>query len=213
MSQENSRKRWRDHPLFYVILFAAISVLLIILDQATKWIVQNALKEEGASVCLISNFLYITLHHNTGAAFSFGSGTTWGRVLNIIISLAMSAFFIAYYVIARDKTSIFMKVILCLLSAGAVGNLIDRAFYFEGIVGFDGVIDWIQFYLGGGPETASNFVNPFATFNLADSYLVIGVILFILYLILDSIKDNKRKQEEENAPHVVSSDPDLHKDE
>lgn len=205
-------KKLRESPLFWTIFFAGLAFLLLVLDFATKWIVQANLKEEGTSICLIPNFLYITLAYNTGAAFSLGSGTVGGRIFNIAISIIMSVLFIGYYVISYKKSGKFLKSILALLIAGALGNLIDRCFYWKATTGFDGVIDWIQFYLGGGPNASTSIINPFATFNIADACLVIGVILFIVYLILDSVKTSKEKQAAENEPNVVPSDPSMHKD-
>ena len=88
------------------------------------------------------------------------------------------------------------RVCAMLLASGAIGNLIDRAFYWVPITGFDGVIDFIQFYLGGGPSQGTSFINPFATFNLADSYLTIGIIYLIVLMVLDSIKENKNRKSE-----------------
>ena len=91
-----------------------------------------------------------------------------------------------------------------LLASGAIGNLIDRAFYWMPITGFDGVIDFIQFYLGGGPSKGTSFINPFATFNLADSFLTIGIIYLIVLMVLDSIKENKNKKSEwSDDPRLV----------
>ena len=78
------------------------------------------------------------------------------------------------------------KVIsLMLMIGGAVGNLIDRAFYWESIVGFDGVIDFLDFEFGK--------LGHFATFNIADAALVIGVLLLIVIMIIEMIKESKEK--------------------
>ena len=195
--------------LFWMILFAVMAVVLVILDQVTKWAAQNALKIESVSKPVIENFFYFALYHNTAVAFSIGEGLgVGGRAVNIVISILMSSFFVAYYIIGRKKNGKFMKFLLMLLAAGAVGNLIDRAFYWKETVGFDGVIDFLQFYLGGGPQnpqTAGIPFNPFPVFNLADSYLTIGVVLFLVYVIVDSIKN--RGQEETEKPEPINPLP------
>ena len=183
-------------PLFYTILFAGLAVLLLFIDILSKWLCQALIKEEGKSVEVIKNFFYLTLSHNTKIAFSLGVDGVGGRILNISISLIMSVVIIIYYVVGRNSHKPFFKAILAMLGAGAIGNLIDRAFYWNKIVGFDGVIDMFQFYLGGGPGAKESVVNPFATFNFADACLVVGVILFIVYLIVDSLKTSKVKNEE-----------------
>jgi signal peptidase II len=169
------------------IFWACFGGAMFLLDLISKWVVQ-ATCTPGVKNAIIPNFLYVTLSYNTKIAFSLGFDNIGGRILNILISLIMSGVIIAYFVVARDKLHPFMKAILALLGAGAVGNLIDRAFYWSATTGFDGVIDFIQFYLGGGPEATTSGVNPFATFNWADSCLTIGVILFIVYLIMDAVK-------------------------
>ena len=205
---EKSNKK---NPTFFLILFGAIAFFLVILDFATKWIAQNLLKDlPGQSAAVIPSFLYFSLSHNTKAAFSIGLDGPFGRFLGISISLVMSALIIAYMVLGRKKQTPFFQFILALLAAGAVGNLIDRAFYFKGIVGFDGVIDFIQVYLLGGPSAKQSTViplNPFPTFNLADSYLVVGVILFVVFLIVDSIKEEAEKRKKEESP-IIYETPD-----
>ena len=172
---------------FHTIFWACFAAFLLILDIASKWIVQSNIKE-GESVAVIPNFFYITLSYNTGIAFSIGAGEIWTRVLNILVSLVVSTVIVAYYVINRDKNSPIVKATLAVLGAGAIGNLVDRAFYWKGITGFDGVIDFLQFYLGGGPGAKRTSVNPFATFNVADACLTIGVIMFVIFLLVDIIR-------------------------
>jgi signal peptidase II len=173
------------------IYFALGALLLIALDVISKWAVQHNLSE-GDSLAIIPNFFYITLSYNTGAAFSLGSSWgVWGRILGIAISLVMSGAIVWYWAVNNKKVHNFERVCLMLLVSGAIGNLIDRAFYWKGTVGFDGVIDFLQFYLGGGPSKAISVVNPFATFNVADACLVVGVILMIIALALDAYKASK----------------------
>ncbi|MGM9813893.1 MAG: signal peptidase II [Candidatus Enteromonas sp.] len=191
----------------YLVYFLLGMIGLFTLDIASKWIVESLLVE-GQKVEVIPNFFYFTKSYNTGMAFSFGASLPMavGRSINIIISLVMSVGILAYWILNDEEFNHFQRTIAMLLSAGAIGNLIDRAFYWEAITGFDGVIDFLQFYLGGGPSSPANMFNPFATFNLADSYLVIGILLFIGYLIYDAIKESKKKNE-------FSSDPRLEKEE
>ena len=197
-------KKTPKSPTFYLILFGAIAFALVILDLVTKWVAHNILvNQPDWTVTVIPNFFYFSLSYNTKAAFSIGLEGAFGRVLGISVSLVMSAAIIAYMIVGRKKQTPFFQFMLALLAAGAVGNLIDRAFYFKAIAGFDGVIDFIQFYLGGGPSKGQNAgipFNPFPTFNLADSYLVIGIVLFIIFMIVDSIKEAKEKAKQEESP-------------
>lgn len=194
---ENSRK------LVYFLLGA---FGLLALDFSTKWIAESLL-ELSAPVEIIPNFLYFTKSYNTGMAFSLGANLPMavGRTINILISLVMSVGILYYWILHDESFNSFARSIAMLLSAGAVGNLIDRAFYWEATTGFDGVIDFIQFYLGGGPEAGKNPFNPFATFNLADSYLVIGIVLMVIYLIVDLFKDMKKNKGLSEDPRLASA--------
>ncbi len=184
-SKESLKKFYSSYIWLMIVLFT--------IDIVTKWIVLShfgipAMESgvrtaaEGA-ITIIPNFCYIGGSINNGAAFSMLAGK---RVLLLLISLVMSGAFIAYYIVQYKKLTTIYKVALALMITGGVGNLIDRAFYWESTVGFGGVIDWIQFYFFGWP---------FAMFNIADSCLVIGIIVILIAMVIDEIKEAKRKAE------------------
>ncbi len=167
--------------------YAWVVILLFIIDIASKWSVQNNLTV-GESVSIIPNFLEVTLVYNTGAAFGMGSdGSLLMRAIWIIISIVLSIGLSIFYWLKYENFNKIYRVGIIMMIAGAFGNLIDRAFYWENIVGFNGVIDWIQFIFGS---------YRFPTFNIADSSLVIGVIILIIAMIIDLIKDTKKKKEQ-----------------
>ena len=185
-----------------LIIGLAVAVLLILIDFVTKWVVQNTV-QLGNPIEVIPNFFYINKSYNIAVAFSLGAQLgVWGRVLNITISVVMSVVIFFYWLTHDHRFHRMERVIAILLGAGAVGNLIDRAFYWEATTGFDGVIDFLQFYLGGGPSAKPNFVNPFATFNFADACLTIGIVILIVYLIIDAVKSSDKS---------LSKDPRLEK--
>ena len=179
-----------------LILFLVFALGLVALDFASKWLVQSFVGVGDANrITVIENFLYVNKSYNIAVAFSLGSNLgVGGRVLNIMISLVMSFVIFFYWLTHDHKMKRFERVIALLLGAGAVGNLIDRAFYWQATTGFDGVIDFIQFYLGGGPSKNVNFFNPFATFNLADAYLTIGLVMLLVVLVVDIFKSDKEMQ-------------------
>ena len=167
-----------------------LMVLLFIIDIVTKWVVFNhfgveAMNEgrrsDSGAIPVINGFCYIGGSINNGAAFSMLAGN---RILLLLISLVMTGLFIAYYVSQYKKLETAYKVGLALMISGAFGNLIDRAFYWPSITGFDGVIDWIIFKFGSWE---------FAMFNIADSCLVIGIIVVVVKMILDEIKTAREK--------------------
>lgn len=167
--------------------FVWLTVLIFILDIVTKWVivkhfgdpVSRVYNTKSDMICVIKNFLYIGRTYNLGAAWSVGASTT-GKVVLMIISLVLSAAFIVAFIHNYKKLTTPLKVSLSLMIAGALGNLIDRAFYWESTVGFTGVVDWISVYFG-------NYAFPM--FNIADSSLVIGVIILLIIVIIDAIKD------------------------
>ena len=167
-----------------------LMVLLFIIDIVTKWVVFNhfgveAMNEgrrsDSGAIPVINGFCYIGGTINNGAAFSMLAGN---RILLLLISLVMTGLFIAYYVSQYKKLETVYKVGLALMISGAFGNLIDRAFYWPSVTGFDGVIDWIIFKFGSWE---------FAMFNIADSCLVIGIIVVIIKMIVDEIKSAREK--------------------
>ena len=169
--------------------FIWLAVLVFVLDIVSKWIVVKHFGPENAGdserVEVIKGFFYIIFTTNEGAAWSIGSSS---RVLWIIISIILSGGLITYYAMKMKTMTRWTRAAFSLMIAGAVGNMIDRCFYWESITGFSGVVDWLDFYLPTGE---------FPTFNIADSALVVGVGILIVLLIIDIIKDSMKKSDAE----------------
>ncbi|MCQ2753003.1 MAG: signal peptidase II [Bacilli bacterium] len=165
------------HPLFYVLL------ALIAIDIASKWIVANHFNCHATSeqIWLIPNFICVTLSFNTGAIFGLGNGELWSRVFFIIVRLLITLIGPIIYFLKGQKLRTRYKVCLAMIYAGCIGNLIDGSLYWESTVGFNGVIDWIQF---------SFF--PYI-FNLADAYITIAVFLVIIFIIIDEVHEVRIK--------------------
>ena len=141
----------------YFLIFLA----LVLSDQFTKQIFMTSF-ELGQSM-VINPYLSWTYLHNTGAAFSILSdGGVIGKYFLLGVSILVSLWIIWW----TQKTSTMYKQKLFgqfFLLSGALGNLIDRALH-----GY--VIDFIDFH-------ANSFYWP--VFNLADSFIFIGVVLII----------------------------------
>ena len=181
-SKENLKKFYRTYIWLMVLLF--------VIDIVTKWVVFNHFgveamiegrRSDSGAIPVINGFCYIGGAINNGAAFSMLAGN---RALLLIISLVMSCLFVGYYSFQYKKLTTIYKVALALMIAGAVGNLIDRAFYWPSTTGFDGVIDWIIFKFGSWE---------FAMFNIADSCLVIGIIVVLIAMIIEEVQEAKKK--------------------
>ena len=165
--------------------FVWIIVLVFALDITSKWIVQTHLSEYQ-QVVVIKDFFSITLTHNLGAAWSFGSsGTIAMRIVWILVSVILTGALSYYLFKAFKKMSYAYRIAICLMIGGAFSNLIDRAFYWNSIVGFDGVIDWLAFRLFNSYD--------FPVFNIADSALVIGTAILIVLLVIELINDAIKK--------------------
>lgn len=142
-----------------------LSILVITLDQASKYWVESVLTPYKPMP--IFPMLNITLAYNTGAAFSFLSGTGgWHRWFFAGFSLIVSVILMIWLWRTPIKDRL-QALGVSLILGGAVGNLIDR-----GVNGY--VVDFIDVYYK---------YHHFATFNLADSAICIGAAALILDLI------------------------------
>ena len=155
------------------ILFAVTALIVFALDQITKVLAESYLA--SGSIQVLGDFLRFTLAYNKGAAFSLGFGATW--VLTLISALAVIALL---YFGPKVKTYDW-SLIAGFVLGGAAGNLIDRAFRQPEL--FNGhVVDFIQIPFN------------FPIFNLADTFLVIGVSLAVLRTALgDEIGGGRAK--------------------
>lgn len=187
---------WKSFFFSFIWLF----VLMLALDIASKWLVQLNCKVDSP-IAVIPGFFYISLSYNTGAAGGTGAGILGMRIFYAVISWVMSFAFIFYFVKHLKDHNSWMNSILMLCLSGAVGNLIDRTFYFESTIGVKGagVIDFLQFYLLGADGQRVTWINPFPTFNVADACLTIGIISLFVYLLVEAIKAKKADKAKEDS--------------
>jgi signal peptidase II len=145
-----------------------LSLLVLVLDQATKWLVLGMLSPFEV-VELVPN-VNLTLMFNTGAAFSFlADAGGWQRWLLAIVAVAVTAV-LTIWLLRLKAGDGFLALGLALLIGGAVGNIIDRA-----LLGH--VVDFIQVYI---PVIPLAVFNPWPTFNIADSAISVGVIIMLI---------------------------------
>ena len=147
----------------FLFLFGAITLPVIILDQATKLFVQAhmALYE---SIAIVPNYFDITYTLNPGAAFSMlADAPAWVRKA-FLLSMASAAIIVLAVLIVRSKRVSINSIAFALILGGAAGNLIDRAIRGR-------VIDFMR---------AHYYDLNYPVFNVADSAITIGVVLIIL---------------------------------
>ncbi len=147
------------------------TIIFVFIDQLSKGLI-NIGMNLNQSIEIIPNFLNLTYVHNTGAAFSIFEGAKWFFIITAIIVLN-----IIYIFFIKDKELKNSEIVIySLLISGIIGNLIDR-------VVFGYVIDFIDV----------NIFN-FAIFNLADSFIVIAVILLLIMMGGKNARDNSRNK-------------------
>ncbi len=182
----------------FLLSFAWIAILVIAIDLATKWGIVNFFKANpnvkenpqisGNSIEVIPHFFYLTLSYNKGSSFGMGSDVAWARYVFIVISWVASIGICYYWYKNLNKNDHLIDCALMLALGGALGNAIDRTFYWPNITGFSGVVDMFQFYIFGFNHDS------FAIFNVADAALVVAVGIFLVVLIVRSIKEAIRKK-------------------
>ncbi len=139
-----------------------LSVLVVVLDQATKWLAA-AMLDPYRPLPLVP-LLNLTLMYNEGAAFSFlASAGGWQRWFFACFAILMSVVLVIWLLRLGPRERL-MAAALSLIVGGAVGNLIDRVLTGR-------VVDFIDLYVGDWHWPA---------FNVADSAITLGVILLLL---------------------------------
>jgi signal peptidase II len=139
-----------------------LAAIVILFDQLTK-ITITRLFSHGESLP-ISSFFNLVLAYNKGAAFSFlATESGWQRYFFTAIGL-VAALFITYLLKQHAGQRLFCAA-LALIMGGALGNVIDRVLYGH-------VIDFLDFHYLEQYH--------FPAFNIADSAICIGAVLFVI---------------------------------
>ena len=136
-----------------------ISIILLCIDQISKLLVVNLLTKTD-SITIIKNFFYLTYINNDGAAFSILVGKRIFLILIAVLAIVM----LIRYIKKNNIQNKLELVSISLIIGGSLGNLMDRV-----VRGY--VIDFLDFKI---------FNYNFPIFNLADTFIVIGVFLLLL---------------------------------
>jgi len=144
-----------------------IVFIIVVLDQITKiWADRSLALYEQIQ---ITGFFNITKAYNYGAAFSFldheGGWQRWFfTTISLVVSIVLSVWL--YRMSMKEK---WLSISISLILGGAIGNLIDRAWY-----GY--VVDFIQVHWNG---------SYFPSFNIADAAISCGTVVLILLTIFE----------------------------
>ena len=179
MKNRLSLKKLYIHTWIQILIF----LVLILIDRISKHSASVHLKS-NPDVTLISNVLDLHYLENTGAAFGIFENVPWlFYVIGGIAVLVLTFVFCLIFIRLRDgirrevlsgKTvsdRIVINYLIAVLTAGAVGNLIDRILY-----GY--VIDFI----------CVRFIS-FPVFNMADIFVTVSVVILFLFLIFGYKED------------------------
>jgi signal peptidase II len=141
-------------------LAGTVVVLAVLLDQATKWLVRRTFAPLESRP-IIDGLLSLTHVRNEGAAFGLMPGN---RTLFVMTSVLVIIAIVGFSARVRPRSG-WLVMALALLAGGAFGNLIDRV-----VVGR--VTDFIDVA-----------VVDFPVFNVADSCIVIGVGMLMIWVL------------------------------
>lgn len=155
--------------LFYGALF-----LVLILDQATKYIIVQKIALHN-SFDIISDFLSLSLVNNERGAFGL---LALDKSVFIIVSIILIIAIVWYYhyLTTHKSANFFWEISIGMVTGGALGNLIDRIRH-----GY--VIDFIDLHIG------KTFQWP--VFNIADIGITIGLSMIVLKILMEK-QDNKK---------------------
>lgn len=141
------------------LYFPLLMVVLVALDQWSKlWIVKHI--PLGSIHKGLPSIFSLTYLRNYGAAFSILQNQQWFFVILTIVVVGAAI----YYFIRNLNGSFWFLLSLSLIISGGLGNFIDR-------VRLGYVVDMVHL----------DFMD-FAIFNVADSYLTVGVVMLFIVL-------------------------------
>ena len=141
-----------------------IIVVIVALDQWSKWMIKTSYNLYQSEP-IIEGFFYFTYVTNDGMAF--GLSFPGGKTILLIVTLILTGAIM--WMLWKEKNSHnLIRYGLTLILAGAIGNMIDRILYGK-------VVDFLDIMIG-----SFNWY----IFNVADSAVTSGMILFILHTII-----------------------------
>lgn len=196
----------RKKPALAISLFIAG---LLVVDQVVKIIIKTSMMLRE-SITVFPDWFFIRFIENEGAAFGMELGGDYGKLILSLFRIVAVAGIIWYmrHIIVKRKATVGVVVGFSLILAGAIGNILDSAFY--GLIfsestptsvavlfpeggGYAGflhgkVVDMLHFPLFSGvyPEWfpwvgGEHFTFFSPVFNIADSYITIGVLYLLIF--------------------------------
>ena len=171
--------------------FIWLFIVLLAIDIITKQVIMNS-GVTAPGLIADWGFVHISYVQNPNAAFGLGaSNPVVSRVVYLIVASLITAGLIAFLIIKRKDTKLFVRASLVMVITGALGNMIDRIFYAQTNYC---VVDWIDFY----------WFWPYV-FNIADCCIVIAAFMLVIYVIVGEVKEAiKRRKAEASDVKILS---------
>ena len=160
--------------MLLIIISVVIMALIVALDQISKWlVVANIPLHE--SVDVIPGVFKFTYIRNDGAAFGMLDDARW---VFMILSTVAIVGVIAYMFVKKPQSKL-LCISLAFMVGGGIGNMIDRI-----CLGY--VVDFLDFC--AFPKLWK------WNFNIADSFVVVGAGMLMLWMVLDLIREVKEEK-------------------
>lgn len=146
----------------FLVLGLLAAVIVVAVDQATKWWIVNVLMQPVPQVVEVTSFFNLVLAWNRGVSFgTFSGGGAWMPYALTAVALAIAGVLLTWLWRAERW---FVALALGMVIGGAIGNVIDR-------VRLGAVVDFLDFHALGWH---------FWAFNVADSGISVGVMLLLI---------------------------------
>ena len=153
------------------MMLMVIAGMVVAMDQVTKWLVAGSMSYYE-QINVIPGFLNLVYIHNPGGAFGMFAQNQSNLRIILFVGIALAAMGLILYLYKNTPSEYpLLSAGLALIFGGALGNLIDRIRLGE-------VIDFIDLYIGHLHWPA---------FNVADSAITIGMIIFGFYILFRKV--------------------------
>ena len=170
------RSRRDRTPIYRDWTLLQLAALALSLDQLTKFVVRQTLEWHYSWPAY--GFFRFTHVQNTGSAFGLFQGNNLPLLIVSLVGVAV----LAYIYHTQERPGILMRVSIALMLGGALGNLVDRMWQGH-------VTDFID-------------VGPWPVFNLADSSIVVGLLIMAWVLVVS--RDRSAAAVRDGAPSYAA---------
>ena len=196
-------KKSKTLPIrFFIPIYLCVVVLCVVLDQLSKHFVYIATENGAKTIHIIGNWLTLFWTENDGATGGMFANLGWQNWLFFFMTLIGLPVF--FWLLLRSRTrSVWGQIAFAFIIGGTIGNAVDRFRY--GLQNHK--------FFGGHVRDFIRVEHFFGIFNIADSFLVVGVILALLAIIFfdpDSLMrviiEEKHKKSQPETPNEGNAD-------